>query len=228
MYQPMLYLHWKQVRFGLIPFILAAYVLPLLSVQGMGVPAGVDAASLDAYRVVSEGQVWLPFYPLLAAAIGVTLALSAWNWDHQLKHVYSLSLPLTRLEYSMLKMGAGAALAVLPVVALWVGSHVATMSVSLPEGLHAYPNHLTMRFGLAVLLCYSLFFALASGTIKTTILLISSVVAFFIVGEPVSDFLATYFVALEERSLIQIVVEWTITAPGPFEVFTGNWTLIDV
>jgi|AP95_1055475.scaffolds.fasta_scaffold25180_3 hypothetical protein len=35
MYQPMLFLHWKQVRFGLIPFILAAFALP-----GLAGPAG--------------------------------------------------------------------------------------------------------------------------------------------------------------------------------------------
>jgi len=89
----------------------------------------VAGTSLDAYRIVSESAIWLPFYPMLALAIGITLALSSWNWDHQLKHVYALSLPVTRLEYSLLKMGAGAALAMLPVIGLWIGAHVASMSL---------------------------------------------------------------------------------------------------
>ena len=229
MYQPMLYLHWQQIKFGLIPFILAAYALPLLTVQGLGTPAGsASVVGLDAYRIVSENQAWLYFYPLLAAAIGVTLALSAWNWDHQLKHVYSLSLPLTRIEYTMLKMGAGAVLALLPAVALWIGAHVASMSVSLPEGLHAYPNQLAFRFLFATLLAYSVLFAMASGTIKTTVYVLSGLVVLLVLGNEVGALLANYFAVFERQPLLYWLLELSITAPGPFEVFTGNWSLIDV
>jgi uncharacterized protein (TIGR00255 family) len=34
MYQPMLFVHWKQVRHALIPFVVAAFALPLLAVAG--------------------------------------------------------------------------------------------------------------------------------------------------------------------------------------------------
>ena len=54
MYQPMLYLHWKQIRFGLIPFMVASFGLPLLTVQGMGTVAGMDSSSLEAYRKTLE------------------------------------------------------------------------------------------------------------------------------------------------------------------------------
>ena len=121
MYRPMLYLHWKQVRWGLLPFAFAAYALPLLAVQGLGTAPGMEATTLEAYRIVGGFQVWLPVFPLLAAAVGMTLALSAWNWDHQLKHVYALSLPISRWRYAALKMGAGATLALVPTAALWFG-----------------------------------------------------------------------------------------------------------
>lgn len=227
MYQPMLFVHWKQVRVALIPFMVAAFGLPLLTVQGLGSSWG-GVASLEAYQIVREFQFWLPFFPLLAGAIGMTLALSSWNWDHQLNHVYALSLPLARWEYVMLKMGAGAALALLPAGAMWVGAHVATASVTLPEGLHAYPNQVALRFFLATLLSYALLFSMAAGTIKTTVWVVTGVLAFLIFGNVLNETLAYYFEYFTRVNMVEATFNWLVTAPGPFEVFTGNWSLIDV
>ena len=228
MYQPMLFLHWKQAKLALIPFVVASFGLPLLTVQGLGVVSGMDATSLEAYRAVTESQLWLAFFPALAGAIGVTLALTSWNWDHQLRHVYALSLPVTRLEYTMLKMGAGVALAMIPAFALWIGAEVASASLALPAGLHAYPNQLALRFFLAIMISYSLLFAMAAGTVKTTVWIVSSVLLFIIVGLVANQYLATHYEFFARTNLVEVVYEWLMRAPGPFEVFTGNWTLIDV
>lgn len=228
MYQPMLYLHWKQIRVGLIPFILAAFGLPLLSVQGIGTPLGMEGQSLQAYAVLNSMQDSTMFYPLLAAAIGVTLALSAWNWDHQQEHVHALSLPLARHEYVMLKMGAGVVLATLPALALWLGSHVAVAGVELPAGLRAYPNLIALRFFIASILAFAVFFTLASGTIKTTVCISSVLLAFFVLGGPLSDFLGLYFDFFDRYDLVELVIQLLAESPGPMEIFTGNWTLIDV
>ena len=228
MYQPMLYVHWKQVRLGLIPFILGAFALPLLMVQGLGVTAGMDTTSLEAYRIVNDFQEWLPLFPSLAAAVGITLALSSWNWDHQQKHVYALSLPLSRWEYSMLKMGAGALLAMLPVAALWMGAHLAVSFLELPAGLHAYPNQLALRFGLATLVAYAVYFSMAAGTIKTTIWVVTGIIAFVFLGNIANDFLANYFEFFQRTNIVLASFEWLFQSPGPIEVFTGNWALIDV
>ena len=40
MYQPMLFIHWKQVRLVLIPFVIAAFGLPLMVIQGLGPAPG--------------------------------------------------------------------------------------------------------------------------------------------------------------------------------------------
>ena len=228
MYQPMLYLHWKQIRFGLIPFILAAFGLPLLSVQGIGTPLGMEGQTLEAYRILNSMQDWTMFYPLLAAATGVTLALSAWNWDHQQQHVHALSLPLARHEYVMLKMGAGVVLAALPALALWLGGHVAVAAVELPVGLQSYPNLIALRFFIASVVAFAVFFALASGTIKTTIWISSLALAFFVLGGPLSEFLGLYFDFFDRYNLVELLLEALIESPGPMEIFTGNWTLIDV
>ena len=105
MYQPMLFLHWKQIKVALIPFVIAAFGLPLVAVQGLGGSIEMTTAAAEAYRSVAAYGIWMPAYPLLAGGIGITLALSAWNWDHQLNHVYALSLPISRWRYAALKMG---------------------------------------------------------------------------------------------------------------------------
>ncbi|MGD8321256.1 MAG: hypothetical protein PVJ02_12390 [Gemmatimonadota bacterium] len=224
----LLFVHWKQIRIALVPFMAAAFALPLLAVQGMGTPEGMTAVSMQAYRVVGGYQQWLPFFPILATVLGVTLALSAWNWDHQREHVYALSLPLPRWRYAMLKMGAGAALALLPVAAFWVGSLAAAASVSLPSGLHAYPNQLALRFLVATLVAYAVVFAMASGTIRTTVWIITGVIAFLFLGNLLNDYLSVHIAWFQRTNMVEAALRWLWSAPGPFHVFTGNWMLFDV
>ena len=229
MYQPMLFIHWKQSRLLLWPLVVAAFGLPLLAVQGLGSSAA-DESFATAYAAVAGLSQWLPLFPVLAGAIGVTLGITAWNWDHQLNHVYALSLPLARWEYAMLKMGAGVALAFVPAAALWLGAHVAAASIALHEGLHAYPNQLALRFLLASVLSYALLFAMAAGTIKTTVWVASSVLALFVFAGLMQEALGLSFPTLgfEQFSFVDATFEWLVRTGGPFEVFTGNWALIDV
>jgi hypothetical protein len=228
MVQPMLLVHWKQARLLLIPFVVAAFGLPLLAVQGFGGVGDDPAVSMEAYRFLASYQVWLPYFPMLAAAVGGVLALTSWNWDHQLGHVYALSLPVARWEYAMLKMGAGATLVLVPVAAMWVGAHLASASVTLPEGVRAYPNQLAFRFFTATMTSYALFFAMAAGTIRTTVWIVSSVMALVIGGNLVVAVLEPYVPALDDLRLVPTIVGWLLRASGPFGVFTGNWALIDV
>jgi hypothetical protein len=228
MYQPMLYMHWKQIRLVLIPLVLASFGLPLVAVAGLGAAPGASATSLNASVVINALGVWLPFFPALALAIGVILALSAWNWDHRLGHVYALSLPLTRMEYALLKMGAGAALVLLPAAAMWLGANVAAASVALPAGLHAYPNQLAIRFLLATLIAYSTLFAMAAGTVKTSVWIVGGSLGLILAGIIGSDLLILRYGVLDQTDLVGRALTWLLNAPGPLEVFTGNWSLIDV
>ena len=228
MYQSMLFLHWKQIRHALVLLVVASFALPLMAVRGLGSVPGMDGSGLEAYRFVAEFQAWLPFFPILAASIGVTLALSAWNWDHRHGHVYALSLPVTRWEYTLQKMLAGATLALLPALGLWLGNHVATLSVQLPEGLNAYPDELAVRFLFAILLSYAALFALAAGTMRTTIWVLGIFLGFVFFGSVLNDVLAQYIDVFSRVHMVEAVGRWVTEAPGPFEVFTGSWSLIDV
>jgi hypothetical protein len=228
MYTSMLFLHWKQIRVPLLLAVVAAFALPLLAIDGLGTPPGMDVASMDAYRVVTSVQAWQTYFPLLAFAVGVIMALSAWNWDHQGRHVYALSLPMTRWEYSLHKMLAGMTLCALPAAGLWLGAHVAVASIDLPVGLNAYPDELAGRFLFAMLLAYSVLFAMAAGTIRTTLWLVGGVIGFVVIGTIGNDVLGAYFVYFQQMHVVQSVFEWVMSGPGPFEVFSGNWSLIDV
>jgi hypothetical protein len=228
MVQPMLFLHWKQVRFVLLPLALAAYALPLLAVQGLGNAPGMTAPGLEAYRIVFGSAIWQTAFPLLATAVGVTLALSSWNWDHQLGHVYALSLPISRRRYAAMKMGAGAALALLPALTLWAGARVAAASVSLPPGLHAYPDQLAIRFLAATLVAYAILFAMAAGTIRTTLWVLAGIGALLVFDVVATEWLFPWLGVFRDRSLAGWLYHLLSTAPGPFQVFTGHWTLIDV
>ena len=228
MVRPMLWVHWKQIRLALVPLMVASFGMPLLAVDGLGTPPGAAAPSLEAYRIVSAYEVWLPYFPTLAFAIGMALALSSWNWDHQLNHVYALSLPVTRAEYTMLKLTAGGLLALLPAASMWLGGHLAVASITLPEGLNAYPDELAFRFLLAILLSYALLFAMAAGTVKTTAWVLTVFVSIVLIGSVGSDLLEPFVAPIARTNLLEVIAEWATSRGGPFEVFLGSWALIDV
>ncbi len=228
MFRSMLFLHWKQIRWGLAPMVVAAFALPLMTVGSLGATPGMDTVSLEAYRIVSTTQIWVLYFPALAGAIGMALALSSWNWDHQHNHIYALSLPTTRWEYTLRKLLAGFTLATLPALGLWLGAHVAAASVSLPPGLQAYPNELSVRFLFAICLSYGLLFALAAGTKKTAITLVSAALAFVFLGTMANDYLAEFYPYFQRNNVVAQVTVWFVSLPGPLEVFTGSWALIDV
>ncbi|MDH5757977.1 MAG: hypothetical protein OEZ65_00220 [Gemmatimonadota bacterium] len=229
MFRSVLYVHWKQVHLGLIPLMVAAFSLPLLSVQGLGGNGGVTSFNDTSLAIIQGLQVWLPFFSALAAASGVVIALSSWNWDHQLNHVYALSLPVPRWRYALMKMGAGAVLTLFPAVALWVGAHLAAASIVLPEGLHAYPNALAIRFLATILLTYAILFAMAAGTVRTTMWVTGTgILTLFILGLIGNDLLAGQFEVLRGTHILEWALAKLDWVPGPLEIFLGNWRLIDV
>ena len=229
MARQLLYLHWKSVRLGLVPLVVAAFGLPLLSISGAGRPEGITDAFYASFLLESS-RTWLPFFPAVAAAVGVTLALSAWSWDHRGDHVYALSLPLTRARYALLKFGGGAVLALLPAGALLIGALLATGSLSLPSGLQTYPAAVATRFFLSTLLVYALCFALAAGTMRTAVWVLTGAVSVVVAGDLALQVAALVVSRpeLADANATQWIYELLTTWPGPFHILAGNWSLIDV
>ena len=231
MFLQILYTQWKSVRTGLIPMIIASFGLPLLAVQDLALPSDLPAnepiRALQAELIFESWQIWLPFFPVLAAILGIVLAMNAWSADHSAGHIYGLAMPLPRWKYVLWKMGAGTLLLLVPVTFLGAGSLVAVGSLDLAEGLHAYPLLFTQRFLMASLLAYGALFAMASGTTRTAVIVISTAMSVIFGGEFLTYYASEMLPSFDWQLfnwLGHVLVEW----PGPFEVYFGNWNLIDV
>ena len=219
MFREVLRTQWVATRAIVLVLAVVAFGIPLATVF-----YGANLGRVSTYVVASwlraaEGVGTL--MPVVALVAGVLLGMAVWAADHAGQHVYALSLPLARWRYVLLRFGAGATLLAVPVVTLGAGALMATASVSLPAGVHAYPLQLTARFALAALVCYALFFALASATKRVALALLGSFGGFVL-----ADVLLTTFgrqpVVLE--GLFNLLTGW----PGPLAILMGRWALFDV
>jgi hypothetical protein len=166
-------------------------------------------------------QSWGYFYPVLAIFAGLATALTAWAVDHQGRHVYALTLPLPRQQYVLFRFAAGAILLAPAVIGVWVGGLVASVSITLPPGLHAYPTALAFRFALATLLLYAFVFAVAAGSRRTGLAIIWGMAGVMVL-QVLLHALTTRFDLLEW--IFGRLANW----PGPLEVFAAAWMLINV
>ena len=222
-----LVLQWKAARWPLLPFVVAAFGLPLAALQS----AQAGAARMPA--AAAEGllltlQNWTPLFPAMAALLGITIGLATWSWDHRANHVYALSLPLPRWRYVLLKFGAGVVLLLIPMIALFVGVLVGRGGLDLPDGLHAYPVALSLRFLLASLIVYAVSFALAAGTMRTAMYTISAFLAFVFFGSFIVTFAQEALGAPDLPTPFELLMTAMLDWPGPFSVFGGSWMPIDV
>ena len=220
---------WLATRWLLLPLILIGIGLPqamvrvaLLESQRFSTQSVLGSAvllqALQAYSVV---------FPYLAGITGALIALATWNWDHRVGHVYALSLPVTRGQYTLLKLWAGAVMMLIAALAVWIGAWLATSMVQIPDGVRAYPFAFGARFLLAGTLLYATFFALASGTIRTTLIIVVGLNVVLIAGSIVIPWLETKYL-MDLWSPMELIGLALRTVPGPFRVFGGSWLLIDV
>lgn len=218
MFRAILYSQWKWSRLIVALGTIAGFALPILSMQGA---ARGDRSPLDAEQLLHAVQGWGTLYPVLAAALGLLVAVASWAPDHRGRHVHALTLPLPRWRYVLLRFAAGTTMLSGPIVGVCAGALLATAAATLPPGLQGYPFALALRFALAILVAYALFFAVSAGTARTAGYILSAIallVAVQIVARVASpgwDIAGQLQVAL---------VNW----PGPLAVFTGRWMLIDV
>ncbi len=219
MFFRLLEVSWESSRLLLFPFTLAAFGLPLLAVQGFG--SDPTVGNLQSF------DPWLPLFPTLALAIGLSLGLAVWNWDHQGGHVYALSLPVTRAGWALEKMSAGIALLLIPGLAFALGALIATAFVTVPEGLQAYPIDLSLRFFFASLVSYCMMFALAAGSMRTAVLVVGGVLSLLVFGQLALSF-AAQALGVQEVIFLSVLLDFAQAWPGPLHVFTGDWLLIDV
>lgn len=214
MFRAILATQWKGSRVIVLLATVIAFALPLASLQ----------RARDAYsphQFVSAMQMWAGGYALLAAAVGLLVALAAWQPDHQGRHVYALSLPVSRARYTALRFAAGAVFMIPTVIALLVGALVVAASDAIPDGLHAYPVALSVRFAFAAAVSYALFFSIASATAQTAGVIIGVIAAVLF-----SQYLLS--VTSADVDLLTPIFQFVFVRPGILSVFAGRWMLVDV
>jgi hypothetical protein len=172
-------------------------------------------------QFIGTMQAWGAAYALLAGAVGLLVALAAWGHDHQGRHVYALSLPIPRPRYALLRFGAGALFLLAPALGVLLASLAVSMSGAIPEGLHAFPFALTLRFLFAAAVAYALFFAIGSATTKTAAVVLA-VFAFLLFGQYLLVLIGARF------DLLSHVADFFFISPGVLSVFSGRWMLVDV
>jgi len=218
MFRAVLYAQWKWSRLIVVLGTVAGFAIPLLSLQGAARP---DRGALQAQELLRAVQSWGSVYPLLAAALGLLIAIAAWAADHRGRHIHALTLPLPRWQYVALRFCAGLALLTPPIAAVLIGALLGTVMATLPPGLQAYPIALTVRFALAVFVAYAVFFAVSAGTARTAGIILGVIAVLVLVQVMAS-------VANLEWDLLGTLQVALLQGPGPLAVFTGRWMLIDV
>ena len=218
MFRVILYSQWKWSRLIVVVGTVAAFALPVISMQGATASARGPLQTQDLLRAV---QSWGTLYPVLAAALGLLVAIATWAADHRGRHIHALTLPIPRWRYVLLRFGAGVTLLAGPVLAVLLGAVLATAMATIPPGLQGYPIALALRFAIAVLVAYAVFFAISAGTARTAGVILGAIGALVLI-----QILANLAnVELDLLAVLQLVV---LNWPGPFAVFTGRWMLVDV
>lgn len=228
MARQMLFIHWKAARWALLPFVVAAFGLPLLVVQRLAGPGAAERGQSFGLLIVESGLVLSPLFPMLAAVTGAVVALTAWSWDHRSGHTYALSLPLSRWRYAGLKFGTGALLILIPTLTMAAGVAIAASAVEPPAGIQAYPGALVLRFMTAALTAYGLLFALAAGTVRTTVILITALLVLLVAGNPFLALVGEFVPAAADVRLTDLFLDAAGSWASPLQVFFGDWMLFDV
>jgi len=218
MFKAVLYSQWKWTRLIIVLGTLAGFALPLLSLQGA---ARADRGALQAQDLLRAVQSWGTLYPLLAAALGLLVAIATWAPDHRGRHVHALTLPLPRWRYVLLRFAAGMTLLAVPIAAVSVGALLAALTATIPSGLQVYPLALSLRFALAVLVAYAVFFAISAGTARTAGIILGVIAALVVVQVVAS-------IANLQLDLVGTSQVVLLQGLGPLAVFTGRWMLVDV
>ncbi len=222
MFKVILETQWKWARMPLLAATVAAFTLPMLSVRGLG---GGVSSGIAAFNAMAAMENWAIAYPLVAAAVGLLLALTAWGSDHHQGHYYALSLPIPRWQYSFLRLGAGFVLLAGPVIGIAVGSSLAAAAASIPAGLSAYPLALAIRFGLAAAMSYTIFFAIAAGSARTAGFVLTILALILVAPVAVIWFAPAVSGQLDAiNPILERIYDWR----GPLGIFGGRWMLIDV
>lgn len=219
MFKALMVVQWKWTKWAALLTTLAGFAIPIASVQVVAMRS--NSYMQEAGYVVGVMQQFAVVYALLAAAVGLAFAFAAWSNDHKGRHIYALSLPVSRSKYAAMRFAAGAIFLLLPTLGVLVGCLIASIIAPIPAGLHAYPIALALRFLLASGVAFAIFFAIAASTPKAAGLVLGGVASILVI--------AIILAAADiQFDLLGHVSGFLFSEPGLLSVFTGRWMLVDV
>ena len=213
-----LYVQWKWNRDFLAFFTGMGFATPLL-VLWIGLP---DVGVPSPRELIAVGNVVGGSALFVATLAGASVAWHGYGIDERAGHLYALSLPVTRRRLLGLRALTAAVILSLPALGVWVGATLAAAQLTLPVALHTYPGSLAVRVLLASWVAHSLVFAIRYASGRRAKL----VVAVLLLCVSALPFVAT--VAPGTRATVARIGVALASAPGPFGVLLGRWTLIDV
>lgn len=219
MFNALMKVQWKWTRIAILIGTLAGFAIPLVSARDLFLSEAL--LHVTAADIVRRMALAAPLYAFLAGFIGLAVAFLAWSADQKGRHVYALSLPVSRARFAMMRFGAGSLFLLIPAGGVLVGCLVAAAAVQLPAGVHVYPFALTLRFLVASLLAFSIFFVVAAASQRAAAWTLGGILAFVIVSVLIE--------AIGFRAdLIGKATSFLFAEPGLLSIFTGRWMLIDV
>ena len=219
MFNALLRVQWKWTKWAALLATLVGFAIPVGSAQIVSL--GSDGTSEPAAYFVSVMQQFAVGYAVLAGIVGLAFAIAAWSNDHKGRHIYALSLPVSRSKYAAMRFAAGLIFLLLPTLGVLAGCLLASMIVPIPPGLHVYPIALTLRFLLASGVAFSIFFAIAASTPRAAGFILGGIAAVFVVAFLLSA-------AEIKFDLLGFASRVLFSEPGLLSFFTGRWMLVDV
>lgn len=217
MYRAMLQVQWIWGRMELGVYAAIGFVFPMLALKAMGISGNEESigSMLQASTAVGAG------FGVLAFLAGTTLAARPWILDHARHHVLALSLPVAWPRFVQLRFLAGATLIAVPAIGVWLGGLMAALVIEVPATLHVYPASIALRFLGAGLVFYAIAFAIQYLGGRRAPMIVAGAIAVWLLLETIGQAFGFGSITIGGWNIIS---RW----PGPLEVITARWMLVDV
>jgi hypothetical protein len=220
MFNALMKVQWKWTRASVLLATILGFAIPVSAVRFFD-PSRYSGGRPTPGTVVRAMQEAGVLYAFLAGAIGLTVAFISWNADHKGRHIYALSLPVSRARYALMKFGAGSAFLLLPAAGVLLGCLIAAAIIEIPPGMHAYPVQVAIRFLLSMFVAYAIFFAIAASSQRAAATVLGVIAGFLVLAVMINAMGVNYDILGNTARLI-------FAEPGILSIFTGRWMLVDV
>lgn len=218
-FRTMLFVQWKLQRTELLALTLVAAAIAPVATWPI-VRSGVDPM-IPLIRMVDGGSLIKSASGLLALGIGALLAIRPFALDARARHTYSLALPIPRSRYAFMRVGTGLSLGLIPVLGFLIGALVAVQIVPDTVWVQRYPLGLALRFLLAVVVAFAMFFGIQYGlgnrALRWVVIVALTVGGVEVIGQ-----------ALAGTSMIGPTLDLLSGSYSPVRIFRDRWALFDV